>query len=261
MDDRLRKAWNGVRAGEELKNRTKTVLSEKTSGYTRGKAGASRRLIAAAACLLLMVLSGHWLYFTPTVEISIDVNPSIELGVNRFDRVISVSSCNQEGEELAEGLDIKYLDYLEAVEQILTSEEIDALLSGSEVMTIGVIGAEEGQAAEVLAEIEARTAGEANMYCFYADPEEVSQAHEAGLSYGKYKAFLELQGLDPTVTPEEVQTMTMREIRDRIAQLSDGDSGEASLGQGNGHNGMGAGGQFGYGQGRGPNRGQGRRPA
>ena len=47
-------------------------------------------------------------------------------------------------------------------------------------------------------------------------------AHDCGLSYGKYRAYLELAALDPTVTPEEVQGMTMREIRDRIAALSGG---------------------------------------
>lgn len=46
------------------------------------------------------------------------------------------------------------------------------------------------------------------------------RAHEAGLSYGKYMAYLELKELDPDIAPEDVQGMTMREIRDRIGQLS-----------------------------------------
>ena len=39
---------------------------------------------------------------------------------------------------------------------------------------------------------------------------------EKEISIGKYRAFLELQALDPSVTPEEVQKMTMREIRERM---------------------------------------------
>ncbi len=77
--------------------------------------------------------------FTPTVEISIDVNPSIELGVNRFDKIISVSSYNNDGQELVDSLDIKYLDYAQAIDQILRNESVNALLSNNEVMTIGVI--------------------------------------------------------------------------------------------------------------------------
>ena len=64
----------------------------------------------------------------------------------------------------------------------------------------------------------------------YTHSEEVEKAHESGLSYGKYKAFLELQKLDPTITVEEIQSMTMREIRERISQLSGNvdDNGENS---------------------------------
>ena len=47
----------------------------------------------------------------------------------------------------------------------------------------------------------------------------LDQAHELGMSCGKYRAFLQLQELDPTITPEQVQNMTMREIRDLLNQL------------------------------------------
>ena len=50
--------------------------------------------------------------------------------------------------------------------------------------------------------------------------EDVENAHEAGLSLGKYRVFLEVQALDPDITPEEVQGMTMREIRELIRELS-----------------------------------------
>ncbi|HIZ42609.1 MAG TPA: hypothetical protein H9811_08620 [Candidatus Gemmiger excrementigallinarum] len=79
---------------------------------------------------------------------------------------------------------------------------------------------------------------------------EVEQAHECGLSYGKYRAYRELAALDPTVTPEAVQGMTMREIRDRIAALTGDASTQSAAGNpadcenptpqnGNGHHGGG----------------------
>ena len=36
-------------------------------------------------------------------------------------------------------------------------------------------------------------------------------AHKAGLSVGKYRAFLELKAKKPEITPEEVQGLTMRQ--------------------------------------------------
>lgn len=55
-----------------------------------------------------------------------------------------------------------------------------------------------------------------NAYCYYARSDEVREAHELGLSYGKYRAYCEYRALDPSITVEEVQRMTMRELRDAI---------------------------------------------
>ena len=75
--------------------------------------------ISAAVCLLSFMIGGHWLYFTPTARISIDVNPSIELEINRFDKVVSVDAYNDDGRELADSLEIRFMGYKEAVNQIL----------------------------------------------------------------------------------------------------------------------------------------------
>lgn len=92
-----------------------------------------------------------------------------------------------------------------------------------------------------------------DQYCYFALSEEVA-AYETGRSRGKYRAFLELQLLDPEITPETVQGMTMREIRDLIRRLSGyGEDDEAPYhNRGNGHHGYGCG--RGYGNGRGNGR-------
>lgn len=190
----------------------------------------------------MLLLGGRWFYFTPTAEISIDINPSIELGVNRFDRVISVKGLNEDGQELTKGLDIKYKSCEDALERILGNDNIMVLLAGNEIMTITVTGPEGRQASRILSEVEAYTAEKRNMYCYFAPPEEVAAAREMGLSYGKYRAFLEVRALDPEITPDMVKGMTMREIRDLIAILSTGNKENVSgsgggTGQGNGGSG------------------------
>lgn len=49
-------------------------------------------------------------------------------------------------------------------------------------------------------------------------------AHEAGLSFGKYRAYLELKELDPEITPDDIRDLSMREIQDMIDSLSGEDS-------------------------------------
>lgn len=220
MKDKLKEAFNQVKAEQDLKDKTKTFLLRKTNGYTKRKTVNYRHFVPVAACFLFLLFIGHRLYFTPTVQISIDINPSIELGVNRFNRIVSIEGYNDDGQKLAESLNVKYKYYTEAVDQILNDATITTLLSNEEVMSIGVIGSEGTQSAEILSNIQSCTDGKENTHCYYEHPERMKDAHANGLSYGKYRAFLELQALDPDITTEEIQNMTMREIRDLIQQLS-----------------------------------------
>ena len=245
MNSAFKELFGPVRAEEDLKDRTRTFLAERTQGYTK-RAAAKRRYpayAAACACLALALLGGRWLYFTPTAAISIDINPSIELSVNRFDRVIAVTGFNEDGQEFSHELDVKYKNYTQAVEQILHHDSVTALLSAGEVMAITVAGPDGQQSAKLLSGVEACAAGQRNVDCYSARPEEAAAAHEAGLSCGKYRAFLELRRLDPDITPEAVQGMTMREIRDRIDLLSSGGGRDSppTGGRSGGHHGYGGG--------------------
>lgn len=251
MNNALKELFGPIRAEENLKASTRAFLAERIGNYAETPVKRHRypAYAAACACLLLVLLGGRWLYFTPTAAISIDINPSLELSVNRFDRVIGVTGFNEDGQALSNALDVKYKNYAQAVEQILRHDSVTALLSGGEVMAITVVGPDGQQSAQILSDIKTCTAGRGNIDCYSAQPEETVAAHEAGLSCGKYRAFLELQLLDPDITPEAVQGMTMREIRDRIDRLSsDGGSGAPQPGGwGNGHHGNGHGGGWGHG--------------
>ena len=221
MNNTFKELFGPVKANEALKERTKAYLAAQTRGYAGAKAGRRRypAYALACACLLFVLLGGSWLYFTPTTEISIDINPSIELGINRFDRVVCVSAFNEDGQVLADSLDVKYKNYTQAIEQLLNDESVTALLSSGEVMAITVVGPDRQQSAKLLSGVETCTAGQSNIDCYSARPEEAVAAHEAGLSCGKYRVFLGLQRLGPSITPEAVQGMTMREIQDLIESL------------------------------------------
>ena len=91
------------------------------------------------------------------MEISIDINPSVELGVNRFNRIISFESYNDDGQELVDSLDIKFMDYSEAVNQIVESEDITSLLSDGEILTIAVVGADNLQSQKIFSNIQSCT--------------------------------------------------------------------------------------------------------
>lgn len=219
MNDRLKESFAAIHAEDTLKQTTKSFLARRTNCYTTGRRPV-RRLIPVMLCLLVLLAGSGWVYLTPVAVISVDINPSVELGINRFDRVVSVTGFNEEGEALANDLHVRFLDFESALKQLLTSQNIAQYLEQDEVICIAVIGSNATTNSKLLETVRSCAAEHQQADCHTATAEEVAAAHEAGLSYGKYLAFLELQALDPYVTTNEIQDMTMREIRDLIAALS-----------------------------------------
>ena len=98
MEDKLRAAFDSVHAEAELKERTLAFLADAggASPARHRPAARLRRAIAAAAACLLVLLGagGYYALLVPVSAISVDVNPSLELSLNRLDRVISVEAFN-----------------------------------------------------------------------------------------------------------------------------------------------------------------------
>ena len=223
--EKLKAAFDQVRAEEELKERTKEYLSEKVYARKKKRTSPLRNFAVAAACALLVFLAGgSYLYFTPTAYISVDVNPSLELGINRFDRIVSVTGYNEDGKALADSLDLKYMDYSDALEALLADQEMEVYLSDNADVVLTVAGKSESQSSQILETVESCASSHENVHCHSGDTEEIHHAHDAGLSFGKYQAYLTLKELDPSVTLEEIQDMTMSQIRELIQAYSQEDS-------------------------------------
>ena len=223
--EKLKAAFDQVRAEEELKERTKEYLSEKVYARKKKRTSPLWNFAAAAACALLVFLAGgSYLYFTPTAYISVDVNPSLELGINRFDRIVSVTGYNEDGKALADSLDLKYMDYSDALEALLADQDMEVYLSDNADVVLTVAGKSENQSSQILETVESCASSHENVHCHSGDTEEIHHAHNAGLSFGKYQAYLTLKKLDPSVTLEEIQDMTMSQIRELIQAYSQEDS-------------------------------------
>lgn len=222
MYDKLKGAFDQIHAEEALKDKTREFILYNTLRSQTYKTKMYRRQVLSMVCLLLVIMGGmgYKIYFSLASIISVDINPSVELGINVFNKVISVEGYNADGIVLADSLNVKFLDYTEALDQILNSESIINYLSQDEVLAITVIGKDEERNRKSLANIESCIAGEKNVYCYSAHTKEVEEAHQLGLSYGKYRKFLELQELDSNITIEDIQKMTMCEIQDLILRLS-----------------------------------------
>lgn len=238
MNEPIKDAFDKVRASEELKSSTMAFISSKAEKQAHRTFGFYRLPSPAIAFLLCLIISitGYFSYFSTASAISVDINPSVELSINHFDRVIAVKGYNEDGEHLASSLNIRFLNYKDAVNIILESEEVADCLQQDELISITVAGSNEAKSQKMLYYLKSCTASDSQkIYCSFGHSEEIEAAHAANLSFGKYQAFLELKELGSSITTEEIQNLTMRQIRDRISELT----GEPYKAQGKGHHGKG----------------------
>lgn len=228
MNKQWKEAFDQIHAEDRLKDHTMEYLSRKFYRRRYLRFSALHGIAAAAACLVVLFLAGgSWLYFTPDAFISIDINPSLELGINRFDRVVSVEGWTEDGDNPADSLDIRYMDYTDAIEKLLSDQVIEDYLSQDGLMYLTVACEDTSRHDEIMKNVEACASEHTNIRCHSGDMEEMHEAHSEGLSFGKYRAYLKLKELDPSFTADDIRDLSMREILDLIEEYSAGSSEES----------------------------------
>lgn len=215
MTNRIHNAFDCIKADERLKQSTKQyILAEHKKKTQIFRKPAFRRTAAAVCmiCALALGINGYLWVRKPVSYISIDVNPSIELALNRFNRVISAEAYNEEAEEILKGLSLKWKEYTEAMAQIVDGTEMNVYLTdGSEL--VFTVAADGGRNEELKSGIE-NYCGNTGRKChsYSADTEIVDEAHGNGLSLGKYYAYLQLYQYDDTVTVDDCKGMSASHI-------------------------------------------------
>ncbi len=210
----LKAAFDLVQAEKPLLDQTSTSVLKNMRRRQPAFLSGLKNMAAAAACMVVLFFSGFGVYsfFQPVSVVSIDINPSIELGVNALDYVVTVQGFNPDGEKLLDSLSLRFLSSEDAVEKIVSSEPIARLINQNEELFITVVGQNQDSVTSLCEKLESCTE-EANTQCHTTTPESVADAHQCGLSYGKYLAYLDALKDNERLNPEDVQDMTMRELK------------------------------------------------
>lgn len=214
--NRIRESMEGIKASQELKADTLRYLEWQRSKRSRPvwRRGSSY-VLAVAICLLFMFGVGwRTLYSMPTSYISMDVNPSIELGINRYGRVVAVEAYNEDGQDILQHLSLKNKSYVQAVISLLENEIYQKYLVDNATLVFTIIS---DSPEAIRKELDAIDAGENYQILTYtSDSHCREEAHHYEMSFGKYRAYLELVEYDRSVTVEDCHGMSMGEIQDRI---------------------------------------------
>ncbi len=208
----IRDSMKEIRASEELKQNTMEYLREQKR---RTRLKRIRWYAFAAACIsLLLTGGGYTVYIRPVSYISIDVNPSVELGINRFGRVVEADAYNQDGRNILDKVPLKNVPYLKAIGRLLGDESDSGYLTEDSRVFITIISDRwETMLEEIRGDEMSEKYGAQTYTSNLASREE---AHQYEMSFGKYRACQELSQFDESVTMEECHEMSMGEIEDKI---------------------------------------------
>lgn len=215
----IQKSMENIQATEEMKQNTLRYLEaqqskRKHSIFQRRSHTALRYAMAVLCICLLVGVSGYSLYRSPVSYISIDVNPSIELAINRFDKVVSAKGYNADGQDILQHVPLKNISYMQAIDRLLQDAYYSRFLNGDSPLVFTVIS---DHSDVMLDQIQADNSFQTYKVVTYSsDTACMKEAHQHEMSFGKYRAFLELSQYDTEITVEDCHGMSMGEIQNRI---------------------------------------------
>lgn len=189
-----------------------------------------------AACFCMIVLAGGtYSYQNGRVDsvIGIDVNPSVQLSVNKKDKVLSAEALNQDGETIVQDMDLKGVDLNVAVNAIIGSMVTNGFLDNLDNAILVTVSNDSIKKASslrsaVVSDIKT-TLEEKKLKAVVYDQQVIEEdevkelATQYQISYGKAYFLKELIAQNPSLTMndmEELAPLTMEEIAKVITDRS-----------------------------------------
>lgn len=207
------------------------------------------RIAAIAACLALVacLIAGAVDFLRPVAYVGIDVNPSVELTLNRFDIVVGTHALNDDGQQALDEAPCMWRPFDDAAREL--DGAMRAIAGEGAVVEVSIDCDNENRYAALAAQSNDCFGRNGETHCNRTSAEERQAAHDSGMGVAKYRAYQELQEAGVDISAGKCASMSMRELRDLLAENGIAEDeekdGHTSMGYGRGrgdHNGNGAGG-------------------
>lgn len=204
------------------------VLKKNTLIFLQGEIRRRRRFpgfrfAAAFACLAILFLFGaisYNLYYTPLAYIDIDVNPSVELSVNRFGKVVRSSAYNDDGARILRDVKVAHLRYNDALEILLAAINAKGYFQRSNMLYITVQSNENLRLENMLYDLQETIAAASTNHHYNIDADLCSISEEVKhsatacqISPAKYLAIQDLLAVDPDIDFEECKEHSVHELQ------------------------------------------------
>lgn len=193
-----------------------------TELHTRSVFMIRRRVIASliAACFCMIALAGGtYTYQNGRVDsvIGIDVNPSVELSVNKRNKVLSAKALNEDARVIIEQMDLKGVDLNVAVNAVIGAMVTNGYITDSDNAILVTVANDSVKKAKnlrsaVVSDIK-MALREQQLEAVVYDQQVIEEdqvkgfASEYGISYGKAYFLKELMDQNPTLTLEDIKEL------------------------------------------------------
>ena len=167
--------------------------------------------MAGAIAIIVLGSAGAYAYYTPVSYVSLDVNPSVEYSVNRFDRVLKAKGVNEDGKQLIEDLNLNGKSIDEAISQTVDTLIDDGYITddGTGEIVIATSNDDPQKSEELASELKDTASEEieeqgktANIEAKAVGKKRVDEARELGVTPGKLNLVEKLK--KSSATPDEI---------------------------------------------------------
>lgn len=192
---------------------------------------AGRRVAAIAACVALVacVIGGVGDFLRPVAYVGIDVNPSVELSLNRFDVVVGASALNEGGQRVLDETPCMWRQFDDAACDL--DKTMRAMAGEGSIAEVSIDCDDESRYAALASRSGECFGRGGEAHCGRTTAEERQSAHDAGMGVAKYRAYLALEGAGASLSAEECASLSMHELHDLLEGTEtceeESDSGDA----------------------------------
>ncbi len=178
-------------------------------------------LTAAAAVLLLLAVGGFWgyrNYLAVASTVGIDVNPSVELQVNRRNKVVKTQARNTEAAQILQEMDLKGSDVTVAVNAVIGAMVRNGYLGEqNNAVLLSVSGADDALRHTLLAGVDQSLRQESIDGAVFSqsvrDNEEAQRiASQYNVSLGKAEWIRALTAANPSWTEETLANCSITDL-------------------------------------------------
>ncbi|MFA6940043.1 MAG: hypothetical protein WCQ54_03555 [Clostridiaceae bacterium] len=229
---------NQVKAEKELKENTincvetniNNNLNKKSNEKIKKEKFKMKKFLTAAstvAACAVFALIGNFYYNTPVEYLSVDINPSVEMGINAFNKVVCIEGINNDGKALLKDKKLLKMTVEDTVEALVKEAEKEGFIAddGSTVIAVTAVSDNEEKAVQLKEKAYNRIQQEikagkvkAIAYGDYSNLELRTEAQKVNMSAGKYKLVSALKTLDPNI---DIEQFRYTKITDIISEVND----------------------------------------